>query len=87
MNRYEIVSFIPVRASDKMPRKNIEMIAGKPLLAWAIVAGEFFTSQDTIIGIDRIKVGYVMDKWDSILIFNMDDFRVVEFLLNERNKK
>lgn len=52
-----------------------------------ITAGEFFTSQDTIIGIDRIKVGYVMDKWDSIVIFNMDDFRVAEFLLKERIKK
>lgn len=53
----------------------------------AITAGEFFTCHNTIIGIDQIKVGYVMDKWDSILIFNMDDFRVVEFLLNKRNKE
>ena len=39
MNKYEIVSLIPARGgSERVPRKNIRMIAGKPMLAWTIEA-------------------------------------------------
>jgi len=39
MKKYEIVSFIPARGgSERIPRKNIKMLAGKPMLAWTIEA-------------------------------------------------
>lgn len=39
MGKYKIVSFIPARGgSERLPRKNIKMMAGKPMLAWTIEA-------------------------------------------------
>lgn len=39
MEKYKIVSFIPARGGSKrIPRKNIKMMAGKPMLAWVIEA-------------------------------------------------
>jgi len=39
MEEYEIVSFIPARGgSERIPKKNIKMIAGKPMIAWTIEA-------------------------------------------------
>lgn len=39
MEKYELVSFIPARGgSIRIPRKNIKMMAGKPMLAWTIEA-------------------------------------------------
>jgi len=39
MEKYKIVSFIPARGgSERIPRKNIKMMAGKPMLAWTIEA-------------------------------------------------
>ncbi len=39
MEKYKIASFIPARGgSERIPRKNIKMMAGKPMLAWTIEA-------------------------------------------------
>jgi len=39
MEKYEIVSFIPAKGiSRRIPRKNIKMLAGKPMIAWTIEA-------------------------------------------------
>lgn len=39
MENYKMVSLIPARGgSERIPRKNIKMLAGKPLLAWTIEA-------------------------------------------------
>lgn len=39
MEKYKIVSFIPARGgSERIPRKNIKMLAGKPMVAWTIEA-------------------------------------------------
>lgn len=39
MSKYKIVSFIPARGGSKrIPRKNIRILAGKPMLAWTIEA-------------------------------------------------
>jgi len=39
MEKYEVVSFIPARGgSERIPRKNIKMMAGKPMMAWTIEA-------------------------------------------------
>lgn len=39
MGKYKIVSFIPARGgSERIPRKNIKMLAGKPMIAWTIEA-------------------------------------------------
>lgn len=39
MEKYKIVSFIPARGgSERIPKKNIKMLAGKPMLAWTIEA-------------------------------------------------
>jgi len=39
MKKYEIISFIPARGgSERVPRKNIKMMAGKPMIAWTIEA-------------------------------------------------
>lgn len=39
MEKYKIVSFIPARGgSERLPKKNIKMLAGKPMIAWTIEA-------------------------------------------------
>lgn len=39
MEKLEVVSFIPVRGGSKrVPRKNIKMLAGKPMMNWTIEA-------------------------------------------------
>lgn len=39
MEKYEIISLIPARGgSERIPRKNIKMMAGKPMMAWTIEA-------------------------------------------------
>jgi len=39
MENYKMVSLIPARGgSERIPRKNIKMMAGKPMLAWTIEA-------------------------------------------------
>lgn len=39
MGKYKIISFIPARGgSERIPRKNIKMMAGKPMIAWTIEA-------------------------------------------------
>lgn len=39
MGKYKIVSFIPAKGkSRRIPRKNIKMMAGKPMMAWTIEA-------------------------------------------------
>ncbi|MBA7542325.1 CMP-N,N'-diacetyllegionaminic acid synthase [subsurface metagenome] len=39
MEKYEIVSFIPARGGSKrIPKKNIKMLAGKPMINWTIEA-------------------------------------------------
>jgi len=39
MEKYKIVSFIPARGgSERIPKKNIKMLAGKPMMAWTIEA-------------------------------------------------
>lgn len=39
MEKYKIVSFIPAKGKSKrIPKKNIKMMAGKPMLAWTIEA-------------------------------------------------
>lgn len=39
MEKYEILCFIPARGgSERIPRKNIKIMAGKPMIAWTIEA-------------------------------------------------
>lgn len=39
MEKYEIVGWIPARGGSKrLPRKNVRMLMGKPMVAWAIEA-------------------------------------------------
>jgi len=39
MEKHKIVSFIPARGgSERIPKKNIKMLAGKPMIAWTIEA-------------------------------------------------
>lgn len=39
MQQYQLVSLIPARGgSERIPRKNIKMLAGKPMIAWSIEA-------------------------------------------------
>ena len=39
MEKYKIVSFIPARGgSERIPKKNIKILAGKPMIAWTIEA-------------------------------------------------
>jgi len=41
MEQYTMVSLIPARGgSERIPRKNIKMLAGKPMIAWTIEASK-----------------------------------------------
>lgn len=50
MNKPKIIAIIPARGGSKgVPRKNIRMVAGKPLLAWTITAALQSKTIDTVI--------------------------------------
>lgn len=65
MKKYKIASFIPARGdSERIPRKNIKMMAGKPMMAWTIEASlkskyidnTFVSTEDTEI--ERVAKEY-----------------------------
>jgi len=80
MEGHEIFAFIPARGGSKrIPRKNIKMIAGKPMMAWTIEACKkskyiqrtFVSTEDAEI--KKVALDYGAEVVDRPAEFSRDD--------------
>lgn len=84
MEKYEIVSFIPARGSStRIPRKNIRMMAGKPMIAWIIEAslGSKYIDR-TIVSTEDKEIKRVALKFGAEVIDRPAEFSEGEITLN-----
>lgn len=84
MEKYEIVSFIPARGgSERLPRKNIKMLAGKPMLAWTIEASLQSKYIDrTIVSTEDAEIKEVALKYGAEVIDRPAKYSTKRMLLN-----
>jgi len=84
MEKYEIVSFIPARGGSKrLPRKNIKMLAGKPMIAWTIEASlESKYIDRTIVSTEDKEIKEVALKYGAEVIDRPAKYSKGQIILN-----
>ncbi len=84
MEKYEIVSFIPARGgSERIPRKNIKMLAGKPMIVWTIEASLKSKYIDrTIVSTEDKEIKEVALKYGAEVIDRPAKYSKGQMLLN-----
>ncbi len=89
MNKKKVVAIIPARGGSKgLPRKNIRMLAGKPLVAYAIeVAKKCPYINRVLVSTDDKEIADVSKKWGADVPFLRpaefsDDFTTTVQVLN-----
>jgi CMP-N-acetylneuraminic acid synthetase len=75
MNRPRVLGVIPARGGSKrLPRKNIMMLAGKPLIAWTIeAAAGARTLTDWLVTTEDDEILEVARKWGAPVPFKRPD--------------
>lgn len=76
MEKYEIIGWIPARGGSKrLPRKNVKMLAGKPMIAWVIEAsvGSKYISS-TFVSTDDKEIKEVSLKYGAEVIDRPAEF-------------
>ena len=99
MEKYEVVSFIPARGgSVRIPRKNVKMLAGKPMINWTIEASlkskyitrTFVSTEDAEIKDIALKAGAEVigrseeSTHDGMIAINMALNTFMEYLHQEK---
>lgn len=66
----KVLGIIPARGGSKsVPKKNIKMLAGKPLIAWAIDVAEKSNLTKTIVTTDDEEIKAVSEKYGGYVPF------------------
>lgn len=66
----DMVGLIPARGGSKrLPRKNIKMLAGKPLLAWTIEAALKSKLERVIVSTDDEEIALIARNWGADVPF------------------
>jgi pseudaminic acid cytidylyltransferase len=75
MSRFMRIAVIPARGGSKrIPRKNIKLFAGKPIIAWSILAAKQSKLFDKIIvSTDDKDIAEVAKKWGALVPFLRPD--------------
>jgi len=70
-----ILGLIPARGGSKgVPRKNVRMIAGKPLIAWTIEAAKQATLLDrVVVSTEDAEIAEVAREWGAEVLDRPDD--------------
>ena len=69
VNKPEVLAIIPARGGSKgIPRKNIKLFAGYPLIAYSIAAGlQSELTTRVIVSTDDREIAEVAQKWGAQL--------------------
>ena len=73
-DKQRVLGVIPAKGgSTRLPRKNIKTLAGKPMLAWSIVAGrECGVIDDLIVSTEDAEIAEVAKTWGAEVPFMRD---------------
>ena len=76
IQNFNITALIPARGGSKrLPRKNVKLLAGKPLIAWTIEVAKASKYIDTIIvSTDDIEIKEVSEKYGAKVPFLRPDY-------------
>ncbi|MGR5902766.1 acylneuraminate cytidylyltransferase family protein [Bacillus cereus] len=74
MNKQKVVAIIPARGGSKgIPRKNIRLLNGKPLISYAIeVAKKSNLIDKVVVSTDDIEIGNIAKKYGAEVIMRPD---------------
>ncbi|HHB2480200.1 TPA: glycosyltransferase [Bacillus cereus] len=74
MNKQKVVAIIPARGGSKgIPRKNIRLLNGKPLISYAIeVAKKSNLIDKVVVSTDDIEIGNIATKYGAEVIMRPD---------------
>ena len=71
LGQYHVTALIPARGGSKrLPRKNVKLLCGKPLIAWTIEAAKGSKYIDSIVvSTDDLEIKNISEKYGAIVPF------------------
>lgn len=76
LNKYRITALIPARGGSKrLPRKNVKILCGKPLISWTIEAAKKSKYIDNVIvSTDDLEIKEISEQWGAKVPFLRPDY-------------
>lgn len=76
LNKYRITALIPARGGSKrLPRKNVKILCGKPLISWTIEAAKKSKYIDNVIvSTDDLEIKEISEQWGAQVPFLRPDY-------------